>query len=441
MQTSGALRKGQAMNLIQVFRNYWQAASDATRVLWGYRRTAFWLLRHKGLRMFYNFIYMKLFVKEGHGSLGWAFWVGMPFLKLFRHAFARHTPYPCNVEVEVTTRCDKRCIICENVYWPKEERRAHLTFAEFRALTDQFPNLKWIDLTGEGDAFLNPDFIPMLRHLKERRVCVYFADSFDRINEQMAEEIIRLGIDGIYLSMDAATAETYNKIKVGADFDRVCHNVETLLRLKAKYRSPIPELCFRFVIITLNVQEMPDFVKIVGNWQQKYDLGDGTRIEFVGLLRFPEIEHLFVPEVPPEILEAVECAAREYKVRIGLAHHSVSAAPPPERCSVWVEPYIMLGGYVMPCCAVMQNNKRPYLREHCMGNLYEIPLTKLWYSEHYRKFRETVINPEAPIPTICKDCRVYNTKPRAERYGYVRFRPEGIEPMTAEELEADNKTV
>lgn len=422
------------MRLTQVFRNYWVNVSEASRLLWCYRRTFWWLLRKRGVRMAYNFLYMKLFVKEGEGSLGWAYWVALPLIKVLRRRYALNTPYPRNVEIEITTKCNKRCIHCENVYWNQNERREHLTLECFRSIVDQFPGLKWVNVTGEGDAFLNPDFPAMLEHLKQRRVCVYLADSFDRIDREFAELLIRLGIDGLYLSMDAATAETYNRIKLGSDFDRVCHNVEQLLQLKREFKSPIPELCFRYVILTENVQEMPDFVSLVGRWQRDYDLGDGSRLEFAGLLSFPEIEHLFVPEVPAEVAEEVMCRAKEHGVRVGMAHHSVSATPPPERCSAWVEPYIMMGGYVMPCCAVLQNNRRDFLRAHCLGNLYETPLRELWRGEHYRQFRAVLAQPEGPIPSICYGCRVYDTVPRGQKYGYVKYRPEGIVPVSEDEL-------
>lgn len=423
------------MSIGTVLRNYLRASLDATRLLWGYRRTLWWLLWRKGPRAWWSFLFVKLFVKEGHGALGWAFAAGMPVLKLFRRRFIRRPPYPYNLEIEVTTICDKRCVICEHTYWGSQEERRNLRFEELQTMLGPFPGLKWVDLTGEGDAFLNPDFPKMLRWLKQRRVCVYLADSFDRIEPAVAEELVRMGLDGIYLSMDAATADTYNRIKVGCDFDRVRQNVEHLLQLKRKYRSPVPELCFRYVITTENVHEMPHFVSMVADWQRRYDLGDGSRIEFAGLLAFPEIQHLFVPEVPEAILDEVMRRARELGVRIGLAHHSVGSCPPPERCTAWVEPYIMMGGYAMPCCAVMQCNDRQYLRQHCMGNLFELSFREMWNAEYYTRFRQTLADPQGPIPTICKDCRVYDTQPRAEKYGYVRFRPEGITPMTREELE------
>lgn len=385
------------------------------RVILAYQRTVRYLLKKRGIRAAYNFIFIKLFVKEGEGSLGLVYHLMEPFFTLFPQLRAKLTPYPFNIEIEITNRCNKRCIICEHTYW--KEPNKDLSFENFKKIVDQFPKLKWVNLTGEGDAFLNRDYLDMIRYLKAKDIPVFLVDSFDLITEDLAAELIKIGVDGIWISMDAATKETYEKIKVGCNFERSLNNIKKLIELKKQMESPIPELCFRFIVTSLNVHEMPQFIELIHSLGGRDSLGDGSRIEFAGLLVFDEVRHLFIPEIPGEILKATMKKAREMDVYVTFAHANENRLSPLECCMAWMEPYIMMGGYVMPCCAVLQNNNRDFLKKHALGNILKEPFREIWYSERYKKFRNIIPKAKDKVPILCKNCRAYNTTDREIRYG------------------------
>jgi MoaA/NifB/PqqE/SkfB family radical SAM enzyme len=77
----------------------------------------------------------------------------------------------------------------------------------------------------------------------------------------------------------------------------------------------------------------------------------------------------------------------------------------------------MMGGYVLPCCAVLMSNQREFLRMHSFGNVFEKPFREIWYSERYKRFRQTVNNPKAKVPLFCKGCRAFDTSVRERKYG------------------------
>lgn len=381
-----------------------------------YRRTIWHLLRKRGIRAVYNFLFIKSFVVAGGEGTG--NWMGMffaPLLKVFPQLRAKFVPYPFAVEIEITNRCNKKCLICEHTYWKEPNR--DLKFEEFKTIIGQFPKLKWVNLTGEGDAFLNKDYLKMIAYLKKRDIPVFLVDSFDLINEKIARELIKMGVDGIWVSWDGATKETYEKIKAGCNFERGLNNIKKLIELKREMKSPIPELCFRYVVTTLNVHEMPQFIELVHSLGAKNLLGDGSCIEFAGLLVFDEVKALFVPEIPEEILHATTKKAKELGVHVTFSHASKSKLPPLECCAAWTEPYIMMGGYIMPCCAVLQNNDRDFLRKHSFGNILEKPFKEIWYSGRYKKFRKMIPDRKGKVPILCEGCRGYNTVTRESRCG------------------------
>lgn len=374
------------------------------------------MLKKGGMRAAYNFLFVKSFVMAGgEGTGDWIIRLVEPLFRLFPPLTAKLSPYPFNVEIEITTRCNKRCLICEHTYW--KEKSVDLSFENFKRIVGQFPKLKWVNLTGEGDAFLNKDYLRMMGYLKSKDIPVYLVDSLDLIDEKTARELIKMGVDGIWVSMDGATKETYEKIKAGCSFERGLNNIKNLIKLKEKMNLPIPELCFRYIVTTLNVHQMPKFVELVYSLGSKKSLGDGSRVEFAGLLVFDEVKHLFVPEIPEDILQATREKAKELDIRISFAHSSKSKLLPLEYCKAWSEPYIMMGGYVLPCCAVLMSNKRPFLRKYSFGNVLEKPFKEIWYSERYRKFREMIPQSKCRVPILCKGCRAFNTRKREEKYG------------------------
>jgi len=373
-------------------------------ILRGYRRSVRYVYKRRGLRGVYNFLFVKFFVSDEGGEVS--------FLDPLLRLFPWFLKYPYKIEVEHTTICNKKCIICEHTYWKEKSER--LTLEQFKKIVDQFPRLKWINITGEGTGFLNPDFLKIIEYLRSKDVSVNFVDEFDFLDEEKAKKLIELGVNCIWISMDGATKETYEKIKVGCDFEKAVNNIKMLLALKKQLHSPFPMLCFRFVVNKLNYKEMPKMVELVHSFG---DLGEGSKLEFVGLLTFKEIEKYYLPEVPKEILEETVKIGRKLGVRVRLSHISESKLPPIKKCVAWAEPYIMIGGYVLPCCAVLMSNKRDFLRKYAFGNLYQKPFKEIWYSERYKKFREMVVKNDEKVPILCLRCRAFDTTEREKRYG------------------------
>jgi len=376
-----------------------------------YHHTLAYLLRQRRFRSLYNLLYTKTLVPTGEGSGELAYYVIGPILQ----RYPQLTPFPKYIELEVTSRCNKRCIICEHTWWKEPAR--DLLLNEFKHLIDQF-DLRWINLTGEGDAFLNKSYLDMIRYLKRRGVSVYLVDSFDLIDEDTAFRLVELGVDGIYISMDGATKATYESIKVGCDFDKVVTNITGLLNAKRIKHSPLPELCFRFVVNKRNVHEMADFVHLIGTLGKRRELGDGSKIHFVGLLDYPEIHDLCLDTIPQELISATVEAANE-GVPVVFAHTSTTTNPSINRCLAWMEPYFALVPHhmVLPCCAVLMSNDRTKLAEYCFGNYNTESMKSIWNHPYYRWFRRTVTKRNASVPMLCKGCRAYDTQEREQQFG------------------------
>lgn len=399
------------MNKLKIYKNVALRPFSATQMLWNHRRTLKYLWGKKRYRNLWNHIFVTYFIRGedcGKGVLD-------PLWKL-----TGWSPFLWDIEVEITTRCYLKCIMCEHTYWKdKSYLSKDLRFEDFKGLMDGTPNLKWINLTGEGSAFLNKDFMKIIRYCKEKGLYVDFSHDFHLISYIEMRELIQLGVDRIYWSFDGCTRGTYEKIRVGANFDKVIENIKRFMELKKEMGSPLPEICFRYCFFKENLDEVdmvPHFLDMLVD--EVRDYGDEPSINFVALLEFEETKGWEV-EIPNAVISQVDEDSRLFGFKNYWSHvtHIEEDKAPLDYCTFWSEPYIMITGHVVPCCAVLMSNNRPNLEIMAFGNIYNQSLKEIWDSDRYRRFRKMVVNPKAPVPKVCVGCRSFNTQERERRYG------------------------
>ncbi len=366
------------------------------RIYWIY------LLKKKKFRALFHYLWARFYVRDIAGGV---------VDPLFRR-FPLLAPYPKELEIEITTCCHLQCIFCEHTFW-QDQPQKNMTFDEFKKIVDQFPKLRFINLTGEGTCFLNPYFFQMIEYLKKRNVFILFVDSFDLFNQERIDRTIELGVERIEVSLDAATKSTYEKIKVGANWNRTLAHLKALRSKKQREGTPFPFVFFRYVVNIHNRNEVADFVRLVAELDM--NLGEWTVIEFCGLLYFDKNRHLFVKKISPDLMKEADRLGQKYNIQIAWSH--INKLPPMTLCSKWQQPYVMIGGDVVIDCAVLMSNNRSYLRANRLCNLLEDDFTKVWYSDYYKKVRKSVPRKKGPISKHCHCCRGYATRKRYEEYG------------------------
>lgn len=351
-------------------------------------RLKFWL-KNKGFRCTWNLIYFNIF---------WVWIRKYPFL--IRNLI-RFAPYPFYIEIEVTTRCNLRCILCERTYWDEPNR--DMSFEEFKNIVDQFPKLKWIGLTGIGESFINKDFMKMLRYVKSRKVYVELYDTFYFIDEKTAKELIEIGVDKIFISLDAATKETYEKIRIGSNFERVVNNVRNLHRLKREIDSHFPEIAFHYIINKYNLQEIPQYVDLVYSIAQ-----DKAEIQLTRMLHeYKEVRDLFV-EIPDDVIKSAEKKAKDLGIHLVWNLDVSQNKPPINECIEWTMPFIFVTGHVIPCCSGNEAGNRDFQKKTALGNIFEQGFKEIWYGGKYKTLRKMLL--QGKVPLQCKNCCLYGVE-------------------------------
>lgn len=392
----------------------------AIRRCWLHRKSLTYI-RHKfGWRRFLNTLLVYWIIRGeniGEGVLD-------PIFKFFPSL----SRFPTDIEIEFTTTCNVNCIQCEYRHWDPKLRLPdgrpykgqNLTFEQFKHVINQFPNLIWINPTGEGSPFLNPDFLATLEYLKKKNVYTTFACEGFNWNHEVSKKLVNTGVDRVWFSLDAATKETYQKIRIGSNWDRIWKNIRDLIETKRKAKSPLPEIGFHFTPMILNRHELIPFIDLVADLQEEYDgwVAENLCIEFQQLVAFPKNAWLKYEPTEEEIKVVHEHGKkRGVDIFYSRPSYEEETKPPGNFCVAWTEPYFLINGDVVPCCACIQRDNRPWLHKFTFGNIFKQSFKNIWNSSRYKTFRKMVVNSKAPVPILCQGCTVFNFKDRREKYG------------------------
>lgn len=343
-------------------------------------------LKTKGLKWIYNYAHFITFYDTKNPLL-------IKYLQWFH-------PYPDYIEVECTTKCPLKCKICEHTTW--NEPSIDMSFDQFKHIFDQFPKLKWIGLTGIGEEFINPSFMDMLKYIKLNRpeVFIELYDSFMFLNEKKISEVIDLGVDRVFASIDGATKQTYEDIRVGAKWETVVKNIETFVRLKKEKNAYFPQLCFHYIVTKSNFHEMKQYVEWVHSLNTDVKL-----IQFSRMLHyFKEVKDLFI-EVPEETIKEVDERAKELGINVVWSLNVPQKKPSINKCTAFMMPFVFVNGDVINCCAQNESNRRDWQHKTSMGNIFNENFKRIWNGEKYKDLRKKIRRNE--IPESCIGCPLF----------------------------------
>ena len=133
-------------------------------------------------------------------------------------------------------------------------------------LFDAFmPDLRVLTLTGSGDPFASRvyrDFLTSFDGKKNPQLKIEIITNGQLFDEHMWQKLEKVhdNIHYVAISFDAATPETYRKVRRGGELDNLVKNVRFLQSIR-KAGAPF-RLRLDFVVQALNYAEMPEFAKL-----------------------------------------------------------------------------------------------------------------------------------------------------------------------------------
>jgi radical SAM protein with 4Fe4S-binding SPASM domain len=291
-----------------------------------------------------------------------------------------------------------------------------MPFDTYTRLIDQFVTLKELHLQGLGEPMMHPQFFDMVRYAARKGIQVTTNSNMTLLNAKRAEQCVTSGLDCLHVSLDGATAETYERIRIRARFERVARNLELLLAARQKLGSDRPHLHLVAVLMRQNLHELPDLVRLAYLWSMEeifvqhlcHDFGESSLPAHYRPMRdFVQAQTLLEEE--PQRIEHYFDEARQAAKALGIKlrlprtrpRPHAPGTPGPQRCDwPWRGAYISYRGDAMPCCMIATPDRMSF------GNWAEQGVEAMWNGPAYQEFREQLASEEPP--EICRSCAIYS---------------------------------
>ena len=288
---------------------------------------------------------------------------------------------PCVLMVEPTNRCNLHCPLCPSGTGALTRPRGYMAFEEFRKLIDEVgAYLILLMLWNQGEPFLHPDLLRMIRYAKARSIPTLTSTNghFIRTLDD-ARELVASGLDELIVSMDGASSETYQEYRVGGDFETVLRGIRLLRTEKHRSGTRSPLVHLQFIVMQHNEHEIPEAERLARS---------------LGVDKFSlKTAQVYSAEDAERFLPAEERYRRYRVLKDSFEVKSRSLG-----CRrLWYSTVVNWDGTVSPCCFDKDGH-------YVLGNAFRgTGLKEIWLSPKYRTFRNLILRNREAVP-ICANC-------------------------------------
>ncbi len=304
----------------------------------------------------------------------------------------RHVPFEY-ILVPITQRCNLFCPVCTRQHGAGLEE-SDLPADVLDAVLDAAPHAPYIGLQGIGEPLLNENLRRIVSNLRRKMPAIgrlALTTNGTLLNASIAARLIDEGLNTFTFSVDGAGKETYERKRVGADFDQVMSNISTAANYGKKTLRDDLWFTANFIIMRDNVHEMSNFVRLGAN------LGLDC-ISFFQARQYPDGK---VTPIDRGVLKAARDEAtdlgKRYNVKLKFANPRRSAS---KSCLFMQGVYLWLSGEVLPCHR-MEPPGHPWPVK-IFGNVRKEALLDIWDRTEYREFRSRVL--QGDLPDVCRGC-------------------------------------
>ncbi len=291
------------------------------------------------------------------------------YRKLFRRAERRELfPAPIHLTFENIDACNKRCVMCarggQHTLHPKIRinTQARMSLETFQRIMDECVPMGTRAISfGFGEPLLErPVVFRMLEYAHQTGI----QDSFLVTNGLLLDtdtqrELLESGLTHLSVSIDAATEQTYRKIR-GSGFKTVIEHIEQFLAQREKMGKELPFLRLTFVRQDDNEQELDTFME---RWESKAD--------YISIQT--KIDHFFHD----------------------LSDYDLSDPRKFDCTYPWYMLAIRADGRILPCCSFGGEL-------FDLGNLTQDGVLSVWNGAVLQKIREGILDESLNICSYCQ---------------------------------------
>jgi radical SAM protein with 4Fe4S-binding SPASM domain len=278
--------------------------------------------------------------------------------------------FPLTVTLELVNRCNLNCIMCYTVN--HSEKKSTLGMENMKTILaeGQKHGLPALVLGLGSEPLLFKGAKDVMKAAIDADVMDLFLGSNGvLLTEDIAEFLVVNQVARLEVSLDAATPETYEKIRGKNELEKIEANLHRLIELKKVRNSALPVVRLTFCVQELNHQERGAFLE---KWRDRVDY-----VDFQMMVDHGDIDELRETGTVSEVEE--------------LDLSSSYCAYPFNSLHVWAN------GNITPCCTFFAKSE-----ELILGNVAEMTLEEAWNGGKIDTLRQELLS--GNVRDICRVC-------------------------------------
>jgi MoaA/NifB/PqqE/SkfB family radical SAM enzyme len=343
------------------------------------------------------------------------------------------------VYIEPTNRCNLDCVTCIRHSW--DEPLGTMSPEAFSRIIEglrSFDPMPDIFFGGLGEPLSHPNILNMVREAKALGSNVELITNGMLLSKEVSAELVAIGLDKLWVSLDGATPESYADMRLGAAFPEVIANLkEFRLARWQKYIPEFSDLHFKpqigivFVAMKRNIADLPEVFRLANRlgslhcivtnvlpytpeMQEEilYSRAVSDSIyTFVPLLRHLEFPKMDVGSTTREAIYHALRGDHALSFAGGNLDASNNRCPFVEKGSL----SIRWDGDVSPCLALMHDHKmyshgyKRFIKRHAVGNVLEQDIEQIWNEPEYLTMRRRLQEFNFSPCTLCGGCELFES--------------------------------
>ncbi len=338
-----------------------------------------------------------------------------------------------HLQIEVSSRCNLRCITCLYGHYPERWVEADLQDTLYAKIIDAPGSLQSVHLQGWGESLLRSDMPVLVARARKAGLRVSLSSNGSIMDAELARALIAAGLDSMAFSFAGVTAEGQDPLRGEGTFERAVLAAKMFNRCRGGQNQP--PLLMNFLMLRTNGRHLGR-AAILARRLGMSRMQVGHLVHPVApaqqtLMAYPDFK------LPAGLLFGMRLATLWRRVELVLPALRSQPTPicpkdPLQRAFVGadgsVAPCVYLNPPVLSTVPRLLDGKLVESPRLVMGYLGEDNLETIWQREAYRAFRQAfsrrVAAYESCMQGIRPDLEGLQRLEKAVRHLEVLFRDE-----------------
>jgi MoaA/NifB/PqqE/SkfB family radical SAM enzyme len=314
---------------------------------------------------------------------------------------------PFEWEIDTTNICQLKCPLCHTGLGTVHRDKGIMHYDVFTKTIDQIKDYcVWLTLYSWGEPFLNRRIHEFVAYAHQNNIATIISTNLNKpLTPEMAENIIKSGLDVMIISLDGVTQEVYEIYRVGGRLERVLNNIKLLAQKKRELGQTAPHLEWQFIVMRQNEHQMEDARRLAA------ELGVDSivfkKVDFPHGEDDPKVAERWLPREHPGYLRGDPF----YK-----PYHEDG-----QRCwRLWRSAVVNWDGGLAPCCYLTDKSDD-------FGNVNTSTVADIWNNSDYLTARGLFEDGYEPQQWVgCMSCSVYLSSRAARKRGPLDLQPQPV---------------